>query len=64
MTRSEISDLIARVQDAWSRRDVTALADFHAEDCVVESPVSRGAGAWPRGDRAIGPRRSFTPFPI
>jgi steroid delta-isomerase-like uncharacterized protein len=42
MTRPEIRDLIARVQDAWVRRDVTALANFHAEDCVVESPFSGG----------------------
>jgi steroid delta-isomerase-like uncharacterized protein len=50
MTRSEISELIARVQDAWRRRDSTALADFHAEDCVVESPV---AGGEARGRSAI-----------
>ena len=50
MTRSEIRDLIARVQDAWGRRDSTTLANFHAEDCVVESPV---AGGEARGRTAI-----------
>ena len=50
MTRSEISDLIARLQDAWGRRDSTALANFHAEDCVVDSPV---AGGKARGRSAI-----------
>jgi steroid delta-isomerase-like uncharacterized protein len=50
MTRSEITDLIARVQDAWNRRAATELADFHAEDCVVESPV---AGGEARGREAI-----------
>ena len=57
MTRSEINDLITRVQEAWSRRDVTALADFHAEDCVVESPV---AGGLARGREAIA--RSYEAF--
>jgi len=42
MTRSEIQDLIVRFQDAWDRRDVDALANFHTEDCVVESPIAGG----------------------
>jgi steroid delta-isomerase-like uncharacterized protein len=50
MTRSEITDMIARVLDAWRRRDITALADFHAEDGVVESPF---AGGETRGREAI-----------
>ncbi|HKH73821.1 MAG TPA: SgcJ/EcaC family oxidoreductase [Vicinamibacterales bacterium] len=50
MTRSEIRDLIARVQDAGRRRDSTELANFYAEDCVVESPV---AGGEARGRTAI-----------
>lgn len=50
MTRSEISDFIARVQDAWGRRDSAALASLHAEDCVVESPVAGGVA---RGRSAI-----------
>lgn len=57
MTRPEISDLIGRVQDAWNRRDVSALANFHAEDCVVESPV---AGGEARGRDAIA--RSYQAF--
>ena len=57
MTRPEISDLIARVQDAWNRRDVSALANFHAEDCVVESPV---AGGEARGRDAIA--KSYEAF--
>jgi steroid delta-isomerase-like uncharacterized protein len=57
MTRPEISELIARVQDAWNRRDVTALANFHAEDCVVESPVSGGEA---RGREAIA--RAYEAF--
>jgi steroid delta-isomerase-like uncharacterized protein len=57
MTRSEISEMIVRVQAAWTRRDVAALADFHAEDCVVESPV---AGGHARGREAIA--RSYEVF--
>ena len=57
MTRSEISDLIASVQDALGRRDSTALANFHAEDCVVDSPV---AGGQARGREAIA--RSYEAF--
>jgi steroid delta-isomerase-like uncharacterized protein len=50
MTRSEITDLIVRVQEAWMRHDVTALADFHAEDGIVDSPF---AGGETRGRDAI-----------
>ena len=57
MTRSEISDMIARFQDAWNRRDVDALASLHAEDCIVESPV---AGGQARGRAAI--TRSYEAF--
>ena len=57
MTRSEISDLIARFQAAWDRRDVDALANLHTEDCIVESPV---AGGQARGREAI--RRSYEAF--
>ena len=57
MTRSEISDLIVRFQEVWNRRDVTALANFHTEDCVVESPV---AGGEARGREAIA--RSYQAF--
>jgi steroid delta-isomerase-like uncharacterized protein len=57
MTRPEISELIVRVQEAWNRRDVTALVNFHAEDCVVESPVSGGEA---RGHEAIA--RAYETF--
>ena len=57
MTRSEISDLIVRFQEALNRRDVTALVNFHTEDCVVESPV---AGGQARGREAIA--RSYEAF--
>ena len=57
MTRPEISDLIVRFQDAWDRRDVDALANFHTEDCVVESPVAGGQAC---GREAIA--RSYQAF--
>src|SRR5687768_2905455 len=57
MTRSEINDLIVRFQDSWNRRDVGALAAFHAEDCIVDSPV---AGGQARGREAIA--RSYEAF--
>lgn len=62
MTRLEITDLIARVQDAWGRRDVAALTDLHAEDGVVESPF---AGGLARGREAISKvyRAFFQAFP-
>jgi steroid delta-isomerase-like uncharacterized protein len=50
MTRTEITELIARVMDAWRRRDIDALAAFHAEDGIVESPFAGGAT---RGREAI-----------
>jgi steroid delta-isomerase-like uncharacterized protein len=50
MTRLEIAELIARVQDAWGRRDIAALTDLHAKDGVVESPFAGGAA---RGREAI-----------
>jgi steroid delta-isomerase-like uncharacterized protein len=42
MTRPEINELIGRVLDAWRRHDATALANFHTEDGVVESPFAGG----------------------
>jgi steroid delta-isomerase-like uncharacterized protein len=50
MTRSEITDLIARFQDAWVRRDVSLLTDLHAEDGTVETPFGGGMS---RGRDAI-----------
>jgi steroid delta-isomerase-like uncharacterized protein len=42
MSRQEITDVIARLQEAWARRDLTALGQMHAEDGVVESPFGGG----------------------
>jgi steroid delta-isomerase-like uncharacterized protein len=50
MTRPEIQQLIVRVLEAWRRRDATALANFHTEDGVVESPFAGGVA---RGRQAI-----------
>ena len=57
MTRSEISDMIARFQDSWNRRDLDAVVAFHTDDCVVDSPV---AGGQARGREAIA--RSYEAF--
>ena len=57
MTRSEISDMIARFQDSWNRRDLDAVVAFHTDDCVVDSPV---AGGQARGREAIS--RSYEAF--
>jgi steroid delta-isomerase-like uncharacterized protein len=42
MTRDEITALIARLLDAWTRRDLPVLRELHADDCVVESPLAGG----------------------
>lgn len=39
MTRGEIAALFARRQEAWQRRDATALASDHADDAIAESPM-------------------------
>lgn len=57
MTRTEIRDMIARFQDSWNRRDIGALAAFHTEDCVVDSPA---AGGQARGREAIA--RAYEAF--
>jgi len=57
MTRSEISDMIARFQDSWNRRDLDAVVAFHTDDCVVDSPV---AGGQARGREAIA--RAYEAF--
>jgi steroid delta-isomerase-like uncharacterized protein len=51
MTRPEITEFIARVMDAWHRRDIPALCNFHAENGVVETPMG---GGMTRGRDAIG----------
>jgi steroid delta-isomerase-like uncharacterized protein len=40
MTREEILDLCAKWKDALARRDLDALAEFYADDAVVESPLA------------------------
>lgn len=42
MTRDEITALIGRFLEAFVRRDIDALAQLHAEDGVVESPLAGG----------------------
>ncbi len=39
MTRDDIAALFARRNDAWQRRDASALAADYAEDAVAESPI-------------------------
>jgi steroid delta-isomerase-like uncharacterized protein len=43
MSRDEIEALVTRRQRAWDARDAHALAQDHAEDCVVDSPLGGGA---------------------
>jgi steroid delta-isomerase-like uncharacterized protein len=50
MTRNEIDALLARHTQAWARLDAAALAQDHADDAVVESPL---AGGTTRGRAAI-----------
>jgi steroid delta-isomerase-like uncharacterized protein len=50
MTRVEATEMIARVMDAWHRRDIEALSGFHADDGVVETPLGGGTT---RGREAI-----------
>jgi steroid delta-isomerase-like uncharacterized protein len=45
MTREEITALFARRQEAWDRRDLSALVKFHGEESVVESPLAGGTAA-------------------
>lgn len=62
MTRPEITELIDQVLDAWQRHDATALANFHTEDGLVESPF---AGGTTRGREQIVKvyEAFFTAFP-
>jgi steroid delta-isomerase-like uncharacterized protein len=50
MSRDEITALIARLLEAFIRRDIDALTELHAADGVVESPL---AGGLARGREAI-----------
>ena len=54
MTRTEISELIGRVLDAWQRRDADALAAFHSQDGIVESPFAGGTTRLSGPDNAFG----------
>jgi steroid delta-isomerase-like uncharacterized protein len=62
MTRQDIEDLFASRQQGYLRRDPTALALLHSEDCVLESPT---AGGTVHGRRAIESvyRAWFSAFP-
>ena len=42
MTREEVVDLSVRRQDAFNRKDVSALAALYCIDCRVESPLAAG----------------------
>jgi steroid delta-isomerase-like uncharacterized protein len=42
MTRNEIEALLSRCAVAMMARDAAALADEHAEHCVMESPTAGG----------------------
>ena len=61
MTRSDITDLLARRDAAWNRRDVAEMTALHAEDGVVESLMAGTV----EGRAAIGDvyRAFFTAFP-
>jgi steroid delta-isomerase-like uncharacterized protein len=61
MTRAEFQAIVDRFQQAFDRRDPVALASFHTEDGVVESPMF----ATLRGRKAIedSQRAFFLAFP-
>ena len=61
MTREELQGIAEQYVKAWERRDPTAIAQFHASDCVAESPIY----ATLRGRKAIeeASRAFFTSFP-
>jgi steroid delta-isomerase-like uncharacterized protein len=42
MSRDEITALIGRLLEAFTRRDIDALTQLHAADGVVESPLAGG----------------------
>ena len=50
MTRQEIEHMIARREEAQSRRDLDGLSALYLEDAIVESPT---AGGTVRGRTAI-----------
>ena len=61
MDRAELQAFAARYVETWQRRNPTALAQYHAADGVVESPMyqtRRGRVAIEEAYRAF-----FTSFP-
>lgn len=42
MTHDEMTALMARCVAAFQRRDAAALADEHADDCIMDSPTAGG----------------------
>ena len=40
MTREEMDRFLARRLEHWKNRDTAALAQDHAEDCVLDSPAA------------------------
>ena len=61
MTRAELQALAERYLETWKRRDPVSIADLHAVDGVVESPIY----ATLRGRKAVEDsfRAFFTSFP-
>ena len=61
LTRAELQSAVDRLQEAFNRRDPTAIAECHTLDGVIESPMF----ATLRGRKAIeeAQRAFFTSFP-
>lgn len=61
MTREDLQAIAQRYAELWKRRDTEAIAQCHASDGVVESPIY----ATLRGRKAIqdASRAFFTSFP-
>jgi steroid delta-isomerase-like uncharacterized protein len=61
MTRDELQGIAERYVEAWTRRDPDRIAQYHAPDGVVDSPIY----ATLRGRKAIqdASRAFFTSFP-
>ncbi len=61
MKRDELTALVERYLDAWTRKEPDAIAKYHAADGVAESPMY----ATLRGRQAIeeAARAFFTSFP-
>jgi steroid delta-isomerase-like uncharacterized protein len=61
MTRAELQDIADRYFKTWERKDPTAIAEFHAPDGVVESPMYSTLRG--RKEIAGANRAFFTSFP-